>query len=322
MIDLSIIIPTRNKANNLYNTLKSISELENKDDDFEVIVIDNASKDNTVEVIEDYVNKIRNFRFLYLEKIGLHEGRNLGLKEAKGEILCYLDDDVCLYKSWLNGIRESFKDKDVVLVGGKNLPKFETKPPEWLEALWNSNEEKKVIGYLSILDFGDEAKEIDPLLVFGCNFSIRKKILIEASGFHPDGFPQELIKYRGDGESYVSQYIKDKGYKAWYNPSASVYHFVPKDRATHEYFKKRAFNQGISDSYSQVRSLRGNRYKIVQSFSLNLLRYFKSSILTGNNNYSHDKLRGIIFHQMNCLIDKRLMEYVLKDVYWESSKLL
>lgn len=319
MIGYSIIIPTRNRAQLLNDTLKSILQLQNKENDFEVIIIDNASSDNTFEIINQYENIIPNLRYVYQEKIGLHEGRNMGLKIAKGEILCYLDDDVYLFKSWMNGIKASFKDINTVLVGGKILPRFETNPPDRILEIWNT---KKNIGYLSILDLGDKEQEIDPFLVYGCNFSIRKKILLEARGFHPDGFPQELIKYRGDGESYVSQYIKNNGYRAYYNPKASVFHFVPQERITKSYFRRRAFNQGVSDSYSLVRRLEGNRSKVLKSLVLNLLRVSKSYILMKNKYDTQHHLRGNIFHLVNCLIDKRFMEYVLRDNYLDNSDII
>jgi hypothetical protein len=120
--------------------------------------------------------------------------------------------------------------------------------------MWmNLNQCGHALGYLSVLDFGDKIIEIDPGYVWGCNYSIRKNILLKAKGFHPDGFPQEMIKYRGDGETYVSDYIRQNNYKTIYNPKASVYHFVPKSRMTIDYFCKRAFNQGISDSYTEIR---------------------------------------------------------------------
>jgi glycosyltransferase involved in cell wall biosynthesis len=184
----------------------------------------------------------------------LHIGRHRGLKESKSDILVYADDDIEAFPSWLEGIWESFQDADVVLVGGKNLPVWETEPPYWIYEMWmNINEYGHSLGYLSILDFGEAIREIPPDYIWGCNFSIRKSILLEAGGFHPDGFPQEMIQYRGDGESAVSEYIRKKGYKTIYNPSASVYHFVSRNRMTLDYFCKRAFNQGISDSFAEIR---------------------------------------------------------------------
>jgi len=94
----------------------------------------------------------------------------------------------------------------------------------------------RILIYLSILDLGDTIKTINPYHVFGCNFSIRKKILLEAGGFHPDAMPQELIRFRGDGESHVSRYILVHGYKTLYHPKASVYHLVTHNRMTEDYF--------------------------------------------------------------------------------------
>ena len=65
--------------------------------------------------------------------------------------------------------------------------------------------------------------------------------------------PFERIEYRGDGETFVDNYIKDHHYKTIYNPKASVFHLVPKDRMTIDYFKKRAFCQGVEMSYMDLR---------------------------------------------------------------------
>ena len=198
--------------------------------------------------------KIPNLRYYYDSTPGLHVGRHFGVRHARSDILVYADDDIEAFPPWLEAIAENFEDTETVLVGGKNLPKFESDPPDWLLDMWRTNGNgSKILGYLSLLDLGEKQKEISPQYVFGCNFSIRKSVLLEAGGFHPDAFPQELIRFRGDGESYVSNYIKSKKLTTVYNPKASVYHWVPKTRMTVEYLCHRAFIQGISDSYTDFR---------------------------------------------------------------------
>jgi glycosyltransferase involved in cell wall biosynthesis len=252
---LSVIVPTRNRANMLKRALESITKQNLSQECFETIVVDNGSTDETREVVDSFVEKIPNLRYLYEETPGLHVGRHKGLKEAKADILVYADDDIEAFPTWLEGIAKAFEDKDVALVGGKNLPKFESDPPAWIKQMWETNRKGyKKVGALSILDLGNNVEKISPLLVYGCNYSIRKSVLIEAGGFHPDGMPQELIRYRGDGETHVSMYIQNKGYKAIYTPKASIYHIVPSKRMTEDYFCTRAFNQGISDSFSQIRA--------------------------------------------------------------------
>jgi glycosyltransferase involved in cell wall biosynthesis len=253
-MNLSVIIPTRNRAVLLEKTLDSIVNQTFSNDDFEIIVIDNGSTDNTKIVVDEYRKRIKHIRYFFDSKPGLHIGRHRGLKEAVSEILVYGDDDIEAFPTWLEGIWESFQNKEVALVGGKNLPKWETDPPYWIYEMWmDISDFGHALGYLSILDFEDKVIEIDPMYVWGCNFSIRKAILLESFGFHPDGVPQDMIKYRGDGETHISEYIKKMGYKTIYNPKASIYHFVPKNRMTLDYFCKRAFNQGVSDSYRDIR---------------------------------------------------------------------
>ncbi len=259
---LSVIIPTRNRADLLQLALQSLQSQTLSADSFEVLVIDNGSTDNTKQVVASFQQQLVNVRYFYDPTPGLHVGRHLGMKMAKSDILVYADDDIEAFPTWLEGIAESFQDKKVVLVGGKNLPKFEAQPPDWILKMWETDEHgNRILGYLSILDLSDEKKEINPYHVFGCNFSIRKAILLEAGGFHPDAMPQELIRFRSDGESHVSRYVLEKKLRCVFDSRASVYHAVTPERMTFEYFRQRAFNQGVSDSYAQLRNAQAHGAK-------------------------------------------------------------
>jgi len=305
---LTVIIPTRNRGNILKTTLESICNQNLSPDLYEILVIDNGSTDSTKDVYLDYKQKIKNIKYFYIQEPGLHNGRHKGMIESKTDILVFCDDDIEASSTWLEGIYESFSDQSVALVGGKNLPKVELAMPEWIEKMWNvSKPLGKSLAYLSISDLGDETKGIDPNYVWGLNFSIRKSVLLEAGGFHPDGMPQELIKYRGDGETSVTEYIKEHGYKTIYNPKALVYHVIPKERLTLDYFKKRAYNQGISDSFSYIRKNRNFTSKAiaeVKSGSLYEIEIAKS--------YS----QGFNYHQESVQTDKTLFEWVLMPFYY------
>ena len=125
----------------------------------------------------------------------------------------FCDDDIKASPTWLEGILESFKDPEIKLVGGNNLPDYETKPPNWLLSLWIPVQWGRILPYYSLLDFNTEAIEISPYFVWGCNFAIRKSIIFELGGFNPDGMPKNLIKFRGDGETVVSKGILEKNYR-------------------------------------------------------------------------------------------------------------
>ena len=344
---LSVIIPTRNRADLLQLALQSMQSQTLPAASFEVLVIDNDSTDNTKQVLASFQQHLGNLRYFFEPTPGLHVGRHLGMKMAKSDILVYADDDIKSFPTWLESIAESFQNKDVALVGGKNLPNFESETPDWILHMWRQNANgHRILGYLSILDLGNKAKEINPYHVFGCNFAIRKSVLLGSNGFHPDAFPQKFIHFRGDGESHISNYIQSKKLVTIYNPKASVYHWVPKRRMTVEYFCRRAYNQGISDSYAAVRKAQGAvqfpnqdtvtlRFMYRANFTLNIVKgkgltEFFGMIRRKINEYTYkgsshlvvirEELAlayksGYTFHQRMLKEDPKLKEWVLRENY-------
>ncbi|MDY7033025.1 MAG: glycosyltransferase family 2 protein, partial [Thermodesulfobacteriota bacterium] len=220
---LSVIIPTRNRSAVLRRSLESLCQQTLFEEMFDIWVIDNGSTDNTALMCEEFCTKLPNLKY-HLEPIpGLHSGRHAGLMLSSSDILVFADDDIRAFPTWLEGIAETFNNPKVALVGGKNLPDYVHTPPQWLDDLWRYNEYGRCLGYLALLDFGDVVRSIPPTYIWGCNFAIQRSILIECGGFHPDGMPNEMIRYRGDGETAVSRYVQKKGYLSIYNPKASVY---------------------------------------------------------------------------------------------------
>jgi hypothetical protein len=195
-------------------------------------------------------------RYIVEPSPGLHNGRHRGMREANGEILAYIDDDVEVGPRWIASLACAFRDQSVALVGGNNRPRFDRSPPAWLKRLWEQPSpcgEGRAIPYLSVVELPGEVRDIAPSLVWGCNFCIRKSALAEAGGFHPDAMPDELVRFRGDGEMPVGRHVVASGRRCLFHPGASVEHLVPAARMTPVYFRKRAFLQGISDSYTQLR---------------------------------------------------------------------
>ncbi|MDP1613837.1 MAG: glycosyltransferase [Sulfuritalea sp.] len=252
---LSVIIPSRDRAELLQRALLSLCGQSLPQDRFEVLVIDNGSSDGTAPVVAATQRRSPNVRYFFEPRPGLHAGRHRGLKEAAGDVLVFADDDIRATPDWLAAIAENFADPAVAMVGGNNYPDFLVPPPAWLEWLWRQPSlGGQAISMLSVLSLPAGRRAISPLLVWGCNFSIRRQVLLDAGGFHPDAMPPELIRFRGDGETHVSSHVAARGLRCVFDSRASVYHAVPAERMTVEYFRKRAYNQGISDSYTQLRA--------------------------------------------------------------------
>jgi glycosyltransferase involved in cell wall biosynthesis len=319
MILISVIIPTLNRYEYLTQAVESSLNQSLRSDSYEIIVVDNGSVDKTAAVVEE-INKRNDFRikYIYEPAPGLHNGRHRGAKKAKGDILVFADDDIIATQGWLRAIQETFKDPAVALVGGKILPKWEGDVPDWIDLFNTVNEYGWTIGHLSLLDFGDSRKQIPAGYVYGCNFSIRKSVLYECGGFHPDAMPQKLIKYRGDGETALSRAIEGKCYKVIYEPKATVYHCVPRSRLTLDYFCQRAFNQGVSDSYTEIRrnsGVRGATGKSGRGGIINrLIRIVREKPVQKKVRASY--LEGKEFHRKSVEADPEILSYVMRETYF------
>ena len=325
---ISVIIPTRNRADLLAAALASLVKQDISPSGFEVVVIDNGSTDHTQYVIDQFKGQLASLSSIYAPEPGLHIGRHTGMKAAKGDILVFADDDIEALPSWLLSINEAFKDSQVAMVGGNNYPLFLQKPPDWLNQMWHrpTFHGYKSIPSLSVIEFTKWPREMSPYHVWGCNFAMRKEVLMQAGGFHPDGMPNELIRFRGDGETHVSKHVAESGLKCVFHPGASVHHKVTPERMTHAYFRQRGFNQGVSDSYTQLRqqklptnaSTKPHIIKRAFGFALrqllNLLDSAETRRAVEELQLGHHE--GYIYHQAAYCNDPEVREWVHRPTYF------
>lgn len=324
---ISVVIPTRNRADLLAPALESILNQDLAQSEFEVLVIDNGSVDGTQKVIDDYKGQLGNLGGIYAPEPGLHTGRHAGLQAARGELLVFADDDVEAFPGWLSSINEAFKDPAVAMVGGNNYPMFLQAPPRWLQRLWDRPTfgGYKAIPNLSVIEFTRQSLKISPYLIWGCNFAIRKNVLLKAGGFHPDGMPKELIRFRGDGETHVSQYVAESGLKCVFHPGASVYHKVTGERMTFAYFRQRGFNQGVSDSFTELRRYDEPTSSPKQPIASRILRMTMQKVLSLQDSAEVRQafeevrlghLEGYAYHQAAYRDDPEVREWVHRPTYF------
>jgi len=328
---ISVIIPTRNRPGFLKRALAFLVCQTLPQSSFEVIVIDNGPTDESAAVAGSFQADLCNLRYVVEASPGLHNARHKGLQEASSDILAYIDDDSEPGPEWLAALVQAFADPDVALVGGNNYPGFEVDPPAWLLRWWQTPAFRgRALGYLSILDFGEGMFNIDPAYVWGCNFAVRKAMLMKAGGFHPDAFPRELVRFRGDGETHVTDFIRGSGFRCIFDSRASVRHFVPKERMMKDYFAQRAFDQGISDSYADLRTGRSRGIPLRREIDWlrSLMRAYAGILLAATDQTERELLtvqhatlaahrRGYRFHRHEVQADPVLLAWVLKRDYLE-----
>ena len=100
----SIIIPSYNRAHILKRAIQGV--LEQIFQDFEIIIVDDGSTDNTKVIIEEYSIDAR-IKYHYQNNAGVCAARNTGAKQANGEFLIFLDSDDTVEKSWLQDFYDS-----------------------------------------------------------------------------------------------------------------------------------------------------------------------------------------------------------------------
>ncbi len=213
--------------------------------------MDNASTDDTAAVVQQKQASLPiTIRHFIEPRLGLHEGRHRGAREARADYVAYLDDDMVVSPQWLGGVR-LLLDGTADAVVGRILPRWETHPPGWLLRMVGVGG----FGYFGLLDLGESAARTEHF--YGGNLFIRKRTVIGLGGFNPDSMPEHLLGYRGDGETGLWLKLRAAGMNLWYDPTAIAYHVIPPERMSVDYLRKRAYRQGISASFTDLRNAHG-----------------------------------------------------------------
>lgn len=117
---LSIIIPTLNEEEHIGNTLESLRPQLSKED--EIIIVDSHSQDKTVEIAESFGAKV-----LTRPKNGNGLAKTEGAREARNEVVVFIDADTEVPPDFVGRIKEHFKDPQLLFLGGLNLYSSDSK---------------------------------------------------------------------------------------------------------------------------------------------------------------------------------------------------
>jgi glycosyltransferase involved in cell wall biosynthesis len=253
---ISAIICTHNRDDYLGAAIDSL--LQQDFDHYEVIVVDNASTDQTRTVVEARLPHPR-LHYIYESALGLSVARNTGAQAAQGEILAYLDDDAEASRGWLAALMEIYEQNPKVAIAGGRVtliwPENQT-PPKWLSA--------NMAGNLGAYDLGDELTYITQpgLTPRGLNYSITADFLNQIGGFDVNlgRVGKNLLS---NEELYMTEKALQMGYQVAYLPKALVAHNVAPNRLAPSWFMSRSWWQGISECYREQVAGRSGRHQLM-----------------------------------------------------------
>src|SRR3989344_7767655 len=203
----SIIIPLRKIGDYLR---EAIPHYESQTlTDFEIIVVSE----------KDEIEKFPKTKIIKVGKIPPSEKRNIGVKNAKGEIIAFIDDDAYPDKNWLKTALNDFEDKNIVAIGGPSLvPENATFFQRVSNKVYELSSRKTGIRY----GIG-KTKFIDDWPT--CNFFIRKNVFLDVGCFNQN--------YWGAEDTMFCYSIVNKDYKILYEPSLIIYHHPRKNIKDH-----------------------------------------------------------------------------------------
>ncbi len=204
---ISIIVPVFNCERTIHDCLESLLNLDYPD--YEIIIIDDGSTDNTTKICQSH----KRVNVIQIPNGGPSRARNIGVKKAKGEIVAFTDGDCIVHRQWLKELQKGFSSDKIAGVGGNQIS-----PPN--ETAFG----KSVQETFAILGFATSYMKPYTTLTEtrhnpSCNSAYQKHIFESIGGFNESLWPGEDVD--------LDYRLIQNGHTLIRNPEAIVKHYRP-----------------------------------------------------------------------------------------------
>jgi len=238
---VSVVIGTYNRAHLLAGTLEALAGQEVPAGlEWEIVVVDNNSRDRTRDVVAALCRRTTiPVRYVFEPRQGLSHARNRGLREARGAIIAFTDDDVLPAPDWIARIPAALDRWNAHGVGGRILPRWGTPPPRWLI------DNRHLLNRLAVMDFDASRPLALPLperpQVWGANMAFRRELFERVGDFDPRlGVIGKKLS-RGEETDLITRALA-QGLVIAYDATLIVLHRIDSDRMRKAYFRKMTFD--------------------------------------------------------------------------------
>ncbi len=254
-LDASVVICTRCVSDRLVRAVRSVVQQNPAPGTYEILVVDNDAQGQELReavarlCAEHFPDHPERLRLIVCPVSGLSAARNAGLAEARGEIVCFLDDDAVASPTWLSRILEAFASRPHTGVVGGHISLAIPEPrPEALQSGWEKYWSAYVTekpGYTEVSDWRQ--------FPWGANWSARREALRRIGGFR-SGYGRTGNNFWGGEELVAACLIQRLGYAVAIMPGAEVVHDVDPSRFTLEHVR-RTMSAGYQVGYRAERDL-------------------------------------------------------------------
>lgn len=230
---ISVVVPTFRRGSSLKNCLEALAGQNFPGRDFEIVVVNNDPTDKTVETIASQFrqqlpqDRQDHVRVAVCPVPGLSHARNAGISEARGEVVCFVDDDVVVEQGWMAWIWEAFESHPGVgAVGGTIAVRIPDPRPRWIKVGMEEYWSHFAPGYTEYTEVKNWWQ-----YPWGANWSARRRALLEIGGFRTR-YGRQGEGYAGGEEIVAASLIRQLGYSVAIEPRAIAHHRVDSDRFT------------------------------------------------------------------------------------------
>ncbi|MBU1289932.1 glycosyltransferase family 2 protein [Patescibacteria group bacterium] len=276
---LSVVIPTYNRRDTLIETLKAFSRQSYKN--FEIIIVDDGSTDGTEEVVKG-INLSLKIKYIFQQNKGPASARNLGIKQAKNEIIFFTGDDIIPSENLLEehiNIHRTANENISVLGYTKWAPQIRITPFR-----------KYITDYHFAYPSINDENNVDWGYFYTSNVSIRKKFL-EKTELFDEEFP-----YAAYEDSELGYRLFKNGMRTVFNKKAVAYHNHP---INFKSYQKTMFNKGQS-SIILAQKIPALEYKSKYKETKNPIRLFFKKLI-------FSKPIMFLTTEIICFLDKLLI---------------
>ena len=240
-MELSIIISTYNNAASLVRTLESVAMQDAERQQWECVVVNNASTDDTAARFEEFATKHSdlNIRMVHESNQGLSFARNRGIAEAHGEYLVFIDDDETVNPEFVSAYIDLFLNQGAFAAAGALKVAYDSKRPKWM-----SYYTEKMIA--NPFDLGSEityvSSDVTPT---GGNMAFNREIFTLYGNFDT-ALGRKGSALLGGEENELFDRIRSLGERVAYTPFAVATHHIADRKLTAEYFDRLSYGVGVS----------------------------------------------------------------------------
>lgn len=272
---VSVLLATYNGVSTIGRFLGALAQCQPPSDDWEVIVVDNASNDSTPEVARAFADKIP-LRVLSHPVRGKNRALNRGLENVRGEVVVLTDDDVLPKSDWLVAIQgRATRHPEVDLFGGPILPHWDRAPPPWLDSAVPFG----VAFAITAIDLPDGA--VNPRRIWGPNMFVRRRVFDAGLRFDESRGPGPGQYVMGSETEFTAR-AAAAGHAAWWCPEIQVHHIIRAEQLERGWLLKRAYRYGKTVFLLSNRDCQADpSRRCGERFSPSLLRRAAGALLKG-----------------------------------------